>query len=173
MRPPRSPVGERQAGGVGRLNVLAREEAERALLACCGSTRWARELAAGRPYPTAEAVLEAADRAWWALDEAAWHEAFAAHPRIGEAGRAGATERREQRGIAGASDETLAALAGGNRRYEERFGRVFLVFASGRSGVELLKLLQRRLGNDPQTELRIAADEQARITRLRLERLLG
>lgn len=158
-------------GGLARLNRLHREEAERELLACCGSRRWAAALAAGRPYPTRRALLEAAERAWWALDERDWAEAFAAHPRIGEPD--GATARREQQAVATASAETLAALAEANRRYERRFGHVYLVFASGRSAGELLDVLQERLRNDPRTELRVAAGEQARITRLRLERLVG
>ncbi|HSR24555.1 MAG TPA: 2-oxo-4-hydroxy-4-carboxy-5-ureidoimidazoline decarboxylase, partial [Candidatus Eisenbacteria bacterium] len=129
------------------------------------------DLAAGRPDPTRQALLEAAEHAWWALDERDWTEAFAAHPRIGEPD--GAAARREQQAVATAPAETLAALAEGNRRYERRFGHVYLVFASGRSAGELLDVLQERLRNDPATELRVAAGEQARITRLRLERLLG
>lgn len=157
--------------GLERLNRLPREEAERELLACCGSRRWAAALAASRPHPTRQALLDAAERAWWALDEPDWSEAFAAHPRIGEP--EGATARREQAGVATAASATLAALEEGNRRYERRFGRVFLVFASGRRADELLRVLEERLRNDPETELRVAAGEQARITRLRLERLLG
>ena len=149
-----------------RLNELTQTEAERELLACCGSRRWAAVVSAGRPYPTARALQRAADQEWWALAEADWQEAFAAHPRIG------ATARGEQAGVAAAPPDTLAALAEGNRRYEERFGRVFLVRAAGRSAAEMLALLRQRLDSDPATELRVAAGEQAEITRLRLERLL-
>jgi OHCU decarboxylase len=157
--------------GLERLNRLPREEAERQLLACCGSRRWAADVAGGRPYPTRPALLEAAERAWWALAEQDWTQAFAAHPRIGQP--EGATARREQQHVTTAPAGTLEALADGNRTYERRFGHVFLVFASGRSAGELLQLLQQRLHNDPETELRVAAGEQARITHLRLERLLG
>jgi OHCU decarboxylase len=163
---------DRRATGLERLNGLPTARAEAELLACCGARRWAALVAATRPQPTMEALLAAAEEAWWALDEADWREAFAAHPRIGGPDLDDASARREQQGVAVASEETLAALALGNRRYEQRFGRVFLVFASGRTADELLALLERRLANDPATELRVAAGEQARITRLRLERLL-
>jgi len=123
-------------------------------------------MTAGRPYATVRALLRAAADQWWALAAADWHEAFAGHRRIGE-GHGG-----EQAGVAGAAAETLTALAEGNRRYEERFGRVFIVRAAGRSAAEMLSLLHQRLGNDPETELLVAAGEQADIIRLRLERLL-
>jgi OHCU decarboxylase len=153
--------------GLERLNRLPAPEAERELLACCGSRRWASRLAERRPHPTPQALLDAADDVWWALDETDWDEAFAAHPRIG------ATRTGEQRGVATAEPETLQALEDGNRRYEERFGRVFLVFATGRTAGEMLAILRERMGNDPDTELRVAAGEQARIARLRLERLIA
>jgi OHCU decarboxylase len=155
-----------------RLSALTPREAEHALGACCASRRWAAAMAAARPFPTARAVYAAADREWSALTPTDWQEAFAAHPRIGDRQAADAA-RNEQRSVGEASAETLAALDAGNRRYEERFGRVFLVRADGRSAGEMLALLHQRLGNDPETELRVAAAEQARITRLRLERLLG
>jgi beta-ureidopropionase / N-carbamoyl-L-amino-acid hydrolase len=151
---------------LSRLNDLEPDEAERELLACCGSRRWGAAMTAGRPYPTARALQRAAADQWWALAAADWHEAFAAHLRIGDA--AGG----EQAGVAGASSETLAALAEGNRHYQDRFGRVFIVRASGRSAAEMMTLLHQRIGNDPETELLVAAGEQADITRLRLERLL-
>jgi beta-ureidopropionase / N-carbamoyl-L-amino-acid hydrolase len=156
-----------------RLNALTPADAVRELRDCCASARWAAAVAAGRPYPAVRALYAAADAAWWALGEPDWHEAFAAHPRIGERHHPDDRAQREQRGVDGASPETLAALAEGNRRYEERFGRVFLVRADGRGAGEMLALLRQRLDNDPATELRIAAGEQARITRLRLERLLA
>jgi beta-ureidopropionase / N-carbamoyl-L-amino-acid hydrolase len=161
------------ASGLRRLDDLSAEDAEAALLACCGSRRWAAAVAAGRPYASPAALCEAAERAWWALAPDDWLEAFAVHPRIGERETADVAARREQAGVAGAPAGTLAALAEGNRRYEERFGHVFLVFASGRSADELLAELRRRLDADPETELRTAAGEQAKITRLRLERLVA
>jgi N-carbamoyl-L-amino-acid hydrolase len=149
-----------------RLNELPDGEAERELLSCCASRRWAAAVTAARPYPTARALHRAAADRWWALAAEDWQEAFAAHPRIG------AIAGGEQAGVAGATPETLAALADGNRRYEQRFGRVFIVRATGRTAAEMLDLLQRRLDGDPDTELRTAAGEQADITRLRLDRLL-
>ncbi|HXM55861.1 MAG TPA: 2-oxo-4-hydroxy-4-carboxy-5-ureidoimidazoline decarboxylase [Candidatus Dormibacteraeota bacterium] len=160
------------APGLDRLNQLPPAQAERELLACCGSRRWAAELTAARPLPTRGDLLDAAERTWWALHRTDWDEAFAAHPRIGERAAADGTARREQQGVATAAPSTLAELAEGNRRYEERFDRVFLICATGRSAEEMLRELRRRLRNDDDDELREAAREQARITRLRLERLL-
>lgn len=157
---------------LNHLNGLPAAEAEAALRGCCASARWAAAVAAGRPYPGAAALLDAAERAWWALEPGDWLEAFAAHPRIGERDVAEERARQEQAGVAGSSPSTMAALAEGNRRYEERFGHVFLVCAAGRSGDELLAALRRRLASDPASELRTAAREQAAITRLRLEALL-
>jgi beta-ureidopropionase / N-carbamoyl-L-amino-acid hydrolase len=159
---------ERPAG-LDRLNRQPAQEAERAFLACCGSRRWASAMTARRPYPTARALSAAADAEWSALGDEDRRQAFAAHARIGEHAEA----HSEQRAVAGAAPEILAALADGNRRYEERFGRVFLVRAAGRTADEMLALLRRRLDNDPETELRVAAAEQAAITRLRLERMLA
>jgi len=159
--------------GLERLNQLTPAEAEAELRACCASPRWAAALTAGRPYPTIAALHDAAEQAWWSLDEPDWREAFAAHPRIGRLETADPRARREQAGVAGASADTLALLAEANRAYEERFGRIFLISASGRSADEMLASLRERLNNDPETEVRIAAGEQAKIMRLRLERLLG
>ena len=160
--------------GLDHLNALPADDAESTLLTCCGSYRWAATVAAGRPYATADALHRAAARAWWALGPDDWRQAFAAPPRIGDRDRAGIDTQasREQASVATAGSDTLAQLAEGNRRYEARFGRVFLVRASGRTPEEMLALLRTRLGNDPETELRVAAGEQADITRLRLNRLL-
>jgi 2-oxo-4-hydroxy-4-carboxy-5-ureidoimidazoline decarboxylase len=127
---------------------------------------------AGVPYASDARVRETAEREWWALDRADWLEAFAAHPRIGE--RASDDwSRREQSGMNDAAAEIRRALADGNRAYEERFGFVYLVCATGRGAADLLADLERRLGDDAERELRIAAGEQAKITALRLERLGG
>jgi OHCU decarboxylase len=126
----------------------------------------------GRPFLDDERLLEAARRVWWDLGREDWLEAFAAHPRIGERPAAGFASH-EQAGMDGAAAGIRAALAEGNRRYEQRFGHVFLICATGRGADELLAELRRRLGNDPSTELREAAAEQARITELRLSRLVG
>lgn len=155
-----------------RLNALPAADAEEELLACCGSRAWSRRMAAARPFRSEEEMAEEADRVWRGLSESDWLEAFAAHPRIGE--KTGTDwSRQEQAGTAGASPETLANLADANRDYEERFGHVFIVCASGKNAAEMLRLLESRLGNDPRTELAIAAEEQRKITRLRLQKLLG
>ncbi len=166
--------------GVRWLNALPAGQAEAELLACCGSREWARQVAAARPWPGWDDLAAVADRVWAGLGRDDWLQAFAAHPRIGErTPPAGAPDRGvgwsggEQAGAAAAADAAvLAGLAEGNRDYEARFGHVFLVCASGRGAGELLGELRRRLGNDPATELRVAVEEQRKITRLRLDKLV-
>jgi OHCU decarboxylase len=156
-----------------RFNQLPDEEAAAQLLAVCHSRRWAKEVAAGRPYADLAALQRAADEVWLGLGPEDWLEAFAAHPRIGEAGGASADwSRQEQAGVGGATD-VQERLARGNADYEARFGHVFLISAAGRDAPEILAALTERLGNDPATELRVAAEEHRRITRLRLERLMA
>jgi OHCU decarboxylase len=174
-----------------RLNDLPPEEAEARLLSCCGSREWARRVAAERPFESADALAEAADRIWRSLSEEEWRRAFTAHPRIGTGTdllngslHQSTTEgpnlinlspiwsRREQAGTKSASPETLANLADANREYEERFGHIFIVCASGKSAAEMLAEALARLHNDAQTELAIATEEQRKITRLRLAKLL-
>ena len=163
--------------GLARLNALPREAAEESLLACCGSREWARRMAAARPFASAEELAETADRVWRALSKRDWLDAFEAHPKIGSTasaghGKARAWSREEQRGAGSASATTLARLAAANRDYEARFGHIFIVCASGRTADEMLALLQERLDNDPAKEISLAAEEQRKITRLRLEKLL-
>ncbi len=169
--------------GIARLNALSSEEAQAELLKCCGSTNWARRMAQQRPFPSGgdamRRLLDSADRVWWDLGREDWLEAFTRHPRIGEkaaAKDASAETRRwseeEQSGTRSAREQVLAALAKANRAYEQRFGYVFIVCATGKSSEEMLALLQQRLQNDPAAELRIAAEEQRRITHLRLQKLL-
>jgi 2-oxo-4-hydroxy-4-carboxy--5-ureidoimidazoline (OHCU) decarboxylase len=216
------------------LNALPAEEAEARFLSCCGSSEWARRMAASRPFSSVESLSAAADRMWRELPKEDWLEAFAAHPPIGVAGtgptalhpqqsknvagtgptalhpqqsknvagtglsksrgqvpegpapatvqglhpppnsvRSSAWSRQEQSGTRGANPGTLAELSRLNRDYVDRFGRVFLVCATGRSADEMLALGRQRLENDPETELAIAAEEQRKITRLRLEKLLS
>jgi OHCU decarboxylase len=158
--------------GINHLNTLSQADAETALLSCCASKRWAAAMSMRRPYPTPQSLFDRAEEVWWTLDESDWEEAFAAHPRIGDRNVADQTARREQSGVAEARPEVLSALADGNHRYEERFDRVFLICASGRSAAEMLTVLKQRLANDDAIELRAAAAEQAKITRLRLECLV-
>jgi 2-oxo-4-hydroxy-4-carboxy-5-ureidoimidazoline decarboxylase len=160
------------------LNAMPPGAARAALLRCCGSTHWAAAMTARRPFVSVDDVYRAADEIGAGLDRADWLEAFAAHPRIGDlnslrnkfastADWAGA----EQAGAAGAGDDVIGALAEGNRVYEARFGYIFIVCATGKTAAEMLAILRRRLNNDPDTELAVAAAEQAKITRLRLEKL--
>jgi len=159
------------------LSSLPPARAEAAFLACCGSRVWAQRMTDGRPYADTAELLETADRVWWSLEPADWHEAFAAHPRIGERiGERKATgdeqlrrwSEQEQAGAAAAESPILAELVEANRLYEERYGHIFIVCATGKGAREMLGLLRSRLHNDPSTELRIAAEEQRKITHLRL-----
>ena len=119
-------------------------------------------------------MIEAADDVWAKVSHADWLEAFAAHPRIGASGgRSPASSGREQKRIMSAKEETLAVLAEGNRLYEQRFGHVFLISAAGRSAQDVLAALRLRIENDPATELDVAAEEQRKITQLRLKSMLS
>ncbi len=169
---------------IERLNHLPESEAEAELLACCGSTEWARRMAQARPFGknrqnAAQELFDAADRIWWGLTPDDWLEAFSRHPKIGEkkAAKPGSSEERrwskeEQAGVRGAAQDTLA-LVEANRAYENHFGYIFIVCATGKTTEEILALIRQRLQNDPGAELRIAAEEQRRITHLRLKKLLG
>jgi 2-oxo-4-hydroxy-4-carboxy-5-ureidoimidazoline decarboxylase len=160
------------------LNAMSPADARAALLRCCGSRRWADVLTARRPFASPDALFAAADEVWHGLGRDDWLEAFAAHPRIGDVealrkkfASTAAWCAGEQAGVAGATEEVLQALAEDNRRYEDRFGYFFIVCATGKSAEEMLHLLRERLPNDPAEELKVAAAEQAKITRLRLEKL--
>jgi 2-oxo-4-hydroxy-4-carboxy-5-ureidoimidazoline decarboxylase len=164
---------------LSRLNELDDAAARAELARCCGATAWAAGMAARRPFADRAALLAAADEVWAALGPDDWREAFAHHPRIGDlsALRARFAATRawaagEQAGVQSAGEDVLAALAEGNRAYEERFGYIFIVCATGLRADEMLARLQARLPSDPAAELRTAAAEQAKITRLRLEKLL-
>jgi OHCU decarboxylase len=128
-------------------------------------------MVAARPFASRAALIERSDAVCRSLQRRDWLQAFAAHPRIG--GRTGDRwAAREQAGARAASPDVLARLADRNREYEARFGHMFIVCATGRSADEMLTLLEARLDNEPDAELEIAADEQRKITRLRLEKLL-
>lgn len=131
-----------------------------------------------RPFGSQMTMLAAAEEEWFALGPEDWREAFSHHPRIGDVEalrlRFAETRRlseREQAGVMAADDDVIKALAAGNRAYEQRFGYIFIVCATGKSADEMLRLLRARLENDASTEIRLAAEEQAKITRIRLNRL--
>ena len=146
---------------------------------CCGSTAWAKQMSDARPFSNSDELSSVADEIWWKLNEEDWLEAFRAHPKIGEkkaeAGQSAQAQQwsaNEQSESQKAAAETKAALVDGNREYEQRFGFIFIICATGKSAEEILEALNGRLNNDAKTELRAAAEEQRKITRLRLEKLL-
>jgi 2-oxo-4-hydroxy-4-carboxy-5-ureidoimidazoline decarboxylase len=159
---------------LNEFNVVPSEQAERRLLACFASPRWARQVAAGRPYANLLALLDSAERAWAELAPADWDEAVRGHPRIGEGGGSSpAASESEQQGVRGANADVLERLAEGNRLYEARFGHVFLIAAAGKGPDEVLAALRRRMDNDPEAEGRVAAAEHRKIARMRLERMMS
>lgn len=165
------------AAALGRLDVLHRPAAVAELLTCCGSTAWAGRMADRRPFGDVDGLRSAADAIWAELDRDDRLEAFAAHPRIGD-DRAerdvGARARRWSSGEqSGVRDSDREALVEVNRAYEERFGWVFLICATGLDSATILDRARQRLDNDPETELEVAAEEQRRITQLRIDKLLG
>jgi 2-oxo-4-hydroxy-4-carboxy-5-ureidoimidazoline decarboxylase len=162
------------APSLAEFNALPPAEAERELLACCAAPVWARAVAGGRPYPDRLALRAAGDAAAQRLTWADVALALAAHPRIGEratrGGQEAAWSRREQSGVA---DSAKAALAEANREYEERFGHVFLIFATGKTAEEVLAAARARLTHDEATERPLIQEELRKIALLRLERLVS
>lgn len=164
---------------IRRINELSEAQATAEFLKCCGSTAWAKQMSDARPFSNSDELSSKADEVWSNLTEEDWLEAFRAHPKIGEK-KAEATQTaqaqqwsaNEQSESQKAADETKAALANGNREYEQRFGFIFIICAAGKSAEEILGALNGRLHNDSQTELHVAADEQRKITQLRIQKLL-
>ena len=161
-----------------RLNSLPSAEAAAEFLKCCGSKNWARQMVSARPFSDVDQVSETATRIWWSLDELDWLEAFHSHPKIGEKKAAATTSveaqkwsAEEQAGVEVSGAGVLNSLAELNRAYEEKFGFIFIVCATGKSSAEMLALLRERIENPPDAELQNAAAEQARITELRLRKL--
>lgn len=159
---------------LAEFNALPTDEAEARLYESFADQSWAERVAAARPFRDVDALMKAAEDAWGQLRRDDWLRAFKAHPRIGEAGgHAPKTSEAEQRGVRQAPAPTLAALATENRRYEARFGHVFLIAARGRSADDILHAVRERMNNDPIKELGVAAAEQRKITRMRLLAMLG
>jgi 2-oxo-4-hydroxy-4-carboxy-5-ureidoimidazoline decarboxylase len=165
---------------LARWNALSEDAAAMEILPCCGSRRWASELARARPFADDAALCERSAKIWLGLGPADWDEAFRTHPRIGERKAVAAATQRsaawslsEQSRFRQSDLEIRAALERGNQLYEERFGRIFLVCATGKSAAEMLMILVRRLQNDPQTELRETVEQQWQITQLRLRKWLN
>jgi allantoicase len=165
--------------GIARFNQLSRAQARKALYDCCASKKWVEQMIAQRPFPSTANLLDASDRTWSALGRQEWLRAFRHHPAIGERRAKGKQSRTARRWSMGeqslaqeASAGALRALIAANRTYQAKFGHVFLICASGKSTEEILRNLQERMSNEPELELRNAAREQRKITRLRLEKLL-
>lgn len=164
---------------LARWNSLDSAAAAREALPCCGSSAWAVALAASRPIADEPSLIETSSSVWLALPEEDWQEAFDSHPRIGQKhAQTRATEEslrwsaQEQRTALSEDDANKLALEEANRRYEQKFGRIFIVCATGKTSVEMLAILAARMKNDPAAELREAAEQQRQITQLRLHRWL-
>jgi allantoicase len=170
----------RRAAVLRQLNAMDGPELRAALIDFCAAPAWVEAMAGARPFASADAILRAADAAAESVPADDWREAFRHHPRIGErtaekrqSDTARTLSSLEQAVVSTAPQSDLAALAAGNRLYEDRFGHVFIVSAAGRSTAEILAMLRDRLKNDPDAEIGIAAAEQQAITRRRLESVLG
>lgn len=164
---------------LAEFNAWSVEKAREELLRCCGCIRWADVVLAARPFKDKAALLAAADAAWAETGSQEWLEAFSYHPRIGgkDALRAKFAATKdwamgEQAAVAAADEAVLDALARGNADYEAKFGHLFIVCATGKTAAAMLDVLKSRLSNDPETERRVAAREQAKITKIRLEKRL-
>ena len=157
---------------VEELDAMPPSEAAEIFMSCCGATRWVNDMVAMRPFGLTERVHAAADEAWGRTSKADWLEAFAHHPRIGERKVEG-WARGEQAGVSSASASTHEELADINRAYEEKFGHIYIVCATGKSAEEMLDIARRRMSNDADSELHAAAEEQRKIMQLRLRKLLG
>jgi 2-oxo-4-hydroxy-4-carboxy-5-ureidoimidazoline decarboxylase len=151
------------------LNALPPRDFEELLLRCCAAPGWARQVTAGRPYESVAELIAAADAAWAARDPGDLDAAMAGHPRIGERRLSGWSAGEQAR--VGEDAETLAALADGNAMYEQRFGHVFLICATGRGSAEILAELNRRMSHAPATEREVSAAEIGKINALRLRKL--
>jgi 2-oxo-4-hydroxy-4-carboxy-5-ureidoimidazoline decarboxylase len=161
------------------LNILPKEQLEKELYRCCGSKRWVEKMLPFIPAEDMVELLEDAEEQWWKCDEADWKEAFAQHPRIGDSeslqkkfASTADWASSEQGGMAHAAEDTIHALLKANKAYEDKFGYIFIVCATGKSAEEMLGMLHARMQNNPDEEIRIAADEQNKITKLRIEKLL-
>lgn len=165
---------------IAELDAMPDSRAAESLRACCGAPAWISAMLSRRPFRTREALIRAADEEWSKLGPTDWLAAFAHHPRLGErkaaapdvSKSASAWSEGEQAGTKAAPAQVAAALAEANRAYEARFGFIFILCATGVSATEMLAALERRLDNDHEVEQRIAAEEQRKITKLRLEKLV-
>lgn len=161
------------------LNRMSADQAAPLLQSCCGAREWVSRMLDRRPFHQLDALLSTADHVWRSLSSADWLEAFSHHPRLGEQRAHAATttmardwSAAEQSRISDATQIARAALADANRAYEARFGYICIICATGKSVEDLLAITRSRLANTPAVELPVAAEEQRKITRLRLARLV-
>jgi OHCU decarboxylase len=162
-----------------QLNRASREDAEAEFLSCCGSRRWAQKMAESRPFAGVSEFLTQAEEIWQNLKAQDWLEAFAAHPKIGakkavqhQSAQSAEWSKNEQCGTNSATGSERSELEKLNRLYEEKFGFIFIVCATGKSAEEMLEICRRRLDNAADAEFSVAADEQRKITEIRLKKLL-
>ena len=158
--------------GLARFNTLEEHAAFTALHEACASTAWAKRLLAARPYATPEDLYAASDAAMAELTATDLEEAMAGHPPIGRPKDGDPTSAREQRGMSGATDELKAQMLELNLAYQERFGHVFLICATGRTGEQMRDAVRERIGNPPEREREIVRTELGKINRIRLARLV-
>jgi 2-oxo-4-hydroxy-4-carboxy-5-ureidoimidazoline decarboxylase len=158
--------------GLARFNALEESAATAALQEACASAEWGRRVLQGRPYATADGLLAASDAAMAELTADDLAEAMAGHPPIGRREPGDPASAREQRGMAGASEEVKAEMLRLNLDYQDRFGHVFLICATGRTGEQMLDAIRERIGNPPEREREIVRSELGRINRIRLARLV-
>jgi 2-oxo-4-hydroxy-4-carboxy-5-ureidoimidazoline decarboxylase len=154
------------------LNSLSSDDLAKALLECCGSSAWANLMIQRRPFPSSAALFQSADEIWFDLKESDWLEAFGRHPKIGE--KSGSKwSSQEQAGMANAPSQLEVAMRELNAQYEQKFGYIFIICATGKSAGQMLGSLTARIGNSPAQETQIAAAEQGKIIKLRLQKLLA
>lgn len=163
-----------------QLNTLSLEQATTAFMQCCVAERWVQKMVHSRPYVSREDLCQRADAYWSEMLEADWLQAFEGHPKIGDVHslkqKYAATKSLaagEQASVNAADEAVLQRLATGNQAYEQRFGFIFIVCATGKSAAEMLALLEDRLPHERALELRIAAEEQRKITQIRLQKLVA
>jgi 2-oxo-4-hydroxy-4-carboxy-5-ureidoimidazoline decarboxylase len=158
--------------GLTRFNALEEHAAFAALHEACASTAWAKRLLVARPYPTVDTLYTASDAAMAELTTADLEEAMAGHPPIGRPKEGDPTSAREQRGMSGASEDLKTEMLELNLAYQDRFGHVFLICATGRTGEQMRDAVKERIGNSPEQEREIVRTELGKINRIRLARLV-
>jgi len=175
----RAEIAVNPAAGLERFNRLSKQKAAKALLDCCASDKWAQQVRQRRPFSDRASFFVAADKIWSELPQEDWLQAFRHHPAIGakkakskQSATASRWSAKEQSTAQSAPPGVLEALAEENKAYAKKYGYVFLICATGKTSEDILKALRQRMSNEPEVELRIAAEEQRKITRLRLEKLL-